>query len=1067
MAFEAIAHDLRTANSCGNTGVTNRQSSRVSLVGCIHRQRLAMTKRHGTVLFAALLTTSMHAGAAPLTAGNLLVYRVGDGSAALTSAATPVFLDEYTTAGSLVQSLVMPIADAAPHQTLTQSGSATSAGLITRSSDGAYVVFTGYDAAPGTASVTGTTSAAVNRIVGRVNALGTVDTSTAFATAFSADNIRAAATVDGTRFWVSGAGASASGGVWSTLIGATTGEVQLSTTVTNLRQVNIFDAQLYVSTSSGATVRVGTVGTGVPTTAGQSIANLPGFPTNNSPYAFFFADLDAAVAGVDTLYVADDGAGGLSKHSLVGGTWVATGALPDLDYRGLTGVVSGSSVTLYAVRFSGGTSGALVAVVDNSGYNGTLTATPVVIASAATNTAFRGVSRTPGELVGAVMRITEFASGATNGELIEFTNIGDAPADLSGWSFDDNSRLPDTQSLSLFGTVQPGESVILTEANAANFRTAWGLCNGIKVIGGLTANLGGNDEINLFDQNDALVDRLTYTTAVTNTTRFATSAAVSSSSIINSIALWGTSALADAEASFASVIGTDVGSPGKSTRAMVAFDPCIGVVGAPTVSVDQATTTDLFDLPVNGSGALSAVIDDPTDPAANLGIAFTLNDPDGDVNALVVSVQSSNTAVVAPAGIILQGTGSSRTLRVTPAGAGYTLLTVRAVDGSNNTGTYIINYAASAASLNPATTRFHAGASDASTGAAVDADYMLLADDENQVLRLYPRGQSGLHFAGFDFTASLGLTDLNGGTPREVDIESSTRVGNRVYWSGSHGNQATGSNNARPNRRRIFATDLTGAGELATLAFVDRYDFLAEDLIAWDNANGHGLGAGALGLQASAAPNVSPEIASGFNMEGLSMAPDGSTAYLAFRAPMLPVASALPVTPNSTRTQALIIPVLSFDALIVDGLPGSRAQGAATFGMPIFLDLGQRAIRSIERNVHNQYLISAGPSGPGSAVQEPRLFAWDGQSASSPLQLAADLAGLQAGGAFESIVSLPDPLGPGSPIQLAVDNGDTVYYADLVVAKDLAERRHAKFRSERLVIDYPELPISIFTDSFE
>src|SRR5713226_10173205 len=39
--------------------------------------------------------------AAPFTQFNLIVYRVGDGSAGLTPNATAVFLDEYTTAGEI------------------------------------------------------------------------------------------------------------------------------------------------------------------------------------------------------------------------------------------------------------------------------------------------------------------------------------------------------------------------------------------------------------------------------------------------------------------------------------------------------------------------------------------------------------------------------------------------------------------------------------------------------------------------------------------------------------------------------------------------------------------------------------------------------------------------------------------------------------------------------------------------------------------------------------------------------------------------------------------------------
>ena len=59
---------------------------------------------------------------APFTAGNIVVYRVGDGGAATTSAAAPVFLDEYTPATptwTLVQSVPMPVADSGANQMLT------------------------------------------------------------------------------------------------------------------------------------------------------------------------------------------------------------------------------------------------------------------------------------------------------------------------------------------------------------------------------------------------------------------------------------------------------------------------------------------------------------------------------------------------------------------------------------------------------------------------------------------------------------------------------------------------------------------------------------------------------------------------------------------------------------------------------------------------------------------------------------------------------------------------------------------------------------------------------------
>ncbi len=81
---------------------------------------------------------------------------------------------------------------------LVASGSATSEGLITRSADGHRIVLTGYDAALGTAGIASTASATVNRVVGLVDGSGNVDTTTAVGDVLSGNNIRSAATVDGT-----------------------------------------------------------------------------------------------------------------------------------------------------------------------------------------------------------------------------------------------------------------------------------------------------------------------------------------------------------------------------------------------------------------------------------------------------------------------------------------------------------------------------------------------------------------------------------------------------------------------------------------------------------------------------------------------------------------------------------------------------------------------------------------------------------------------------------------------------------------------------------------------------
>lgn len=106
--------------------------------------------------------------------------------------------------------------------------------------------------------------------------------------------------------------------------------------------------------------------------------------------------------------------------------------------------------------------------------------------------------------------ITEYMYSGNGGEFIEFTNLSDAPVDMTGWSYDDSSQEPGVFDLSGLGIVAPGQSVIITEDDAEVFRADWGLGAEVLILGGVSNNLGRNDEINLYDGAQGLVDRLTY-----------------------------------------------------------------------------------------------------------------------------------------------------------------------------------------------------------------------------------------------------------------------------------------------------------------------------------------------------------------------------------------------------------------------------------------------------------------------------------------------------------------------------------------------------------------------------
>src|SRR6185436_7302968 len=165
--------------------------------------------------------------------------------------------------------------------------------------------------------------------------------------------------------------------------------------------------------------------------------------------------------------------------------------------------------------------------------------------------------------------------------------------------------------------------------------------------------------------------------------------------------------------------------------------------------------------------------------------------------------------------------GSLRTLALYPTNIGYSTITIF-ITGGALAGQRSFHYAAS---MDPrGGGRFHTGISDASSAMPIDANYMLVADDENQTLRIYSRSNSGAAVVQTDMNPFLGLTDFYpDGTPREVDLEGSARVGNRIYWIGSHSHSR--DFDVRTNRARIFATDISGAGTNSTLTFLGHYDF--------------------------------------------------------------------------------------------------------------------------------------------------------------------------------------------------------------------------------------------------
>lgn len=252
--------------------------------------------------------------AGPTTdATTFVVVRVGpaaDGGA-LSNASAAVQLTWYALAtGAAVRTVALPSG-------FTLSGSATSEGLLAHAPSG-YWTLAGYGSVPGVAGIA--SAAAINRVVARIGDDGGTDTSTAFADAYAGNNVRAAATADGTGFWLGGT-ATASAGVRYAALGATT-TTDVFSQVLNIRAVKVFAGQLYASTATDAgagVARVFAVGTGLPQTA-SAASPLDGVTV--------LATGDFVLLGPNTLYVVDTGNGvGVRRFTKSGATWNETSAL--------------------------------------------------------------------------------------------------------------------------------------------------------------------------------------------------------------------------------------------------------------------------------------------------------------------------------------------------------------------------------------------------------------------------------------------------------------------------------------------------------------------------------------------------------------------------------------------------------------------------------------------------------------------------------------------------------------------------------------------------------------------
>ena len=109
---------------------------------------------------------------------------------------------------------------------------------------------------------------------------------------------------------------------------------------------------------------------------------------------------------------------------------------------------------------------------------------------------------------------------------------------------------------------------------------------------------------------------------------------------------------------------------------------------------------------------------------------------------------------------------------------------------------------------------------DASAAVPLEGGLFAVADDEDNVLRVYDSARGGVPLGQADVSLRLhlpvtpkkpkNLLPKKVPKPPETDIEAATRIGDLAFWLTSHGRNSSGK--LKTERQRLFATSLPERG---------------------------------------------------------------------------------------------------------------------------------------------------------------------------------------------------------------------------------------------------------------
>ncbi|MFO0935005.1 MAG: PEP-CTERM sorting domain-containing protein [Gemmataceae bacterium] len=262
------------------------------------------------------------------------------------------------------------------------TGNSVSEGSLTFNYHHSTLALAGYLAAPGD-STASASSGIANRITLNVNLAGSggnglVSQTNTTNTNFSNSSINGAVTSAGTTWAVGG----------NTGVVTYPGDSVVSSTVTSINKIDMFNNNLYFSSSSGSTRGIYQLGTGFPTAGGTVSTNVIDTGSTSSSRGFVINSTGTVA------YIADDrdttNGGGIQKWTFDGTSWTLAGVFTNLDgtvgAKGLAVEFVGPNPILYATTASVDAN-KLIKLIDT----GDFAASSTVLATADANNGFRDV----------------------------------------------------------------------------------------------------------------------------------------------------------------------------------------------------------------------------------------------------------------------------------------------------------------------------------------------------------------------------------------------------------------------------------------------------------------------------------------------------------------------------------------------------------------------------------------------------------------------------------------------------------------------------------------------------